>query len=338
MFRLFSRLSLGLLLVMAVFIVGWVGLGRGMQTAFPPILYSDTSNLQLFTMNLNCSSFWSGCHRSERFLLQGLYSLPVAEWSPNGNYIAVHLNDGWMIYPTDCLLVKRTCDPVPVNPALQDNRIAWGPDGTTIASYVTTSNVSTTIQTSGCWQGDSPCLEKSVILSDFYLLTELAWSGDGSRMAFSDYVQNGLVWLDTACFDKLDGCGADLHTIPVGDNRISWPSFSVDGQSILLMTDTSANGTSQQLFIVDLDSGEKRQITFRAGTAEYPDWSSDQRYVLFSGFATRRSGDLELYLLDLQHQITVPIIRHKGNDLAFASWGYLPKAEKIRPLSPNLPP
>jgi Tol biopolymer transport system component len=259
--------------------------------------------------------------------LEGLYSLPVAEWSPNGHYIAVHLSDGWMIYPTDCLFVLKTCEPVPVKPALQDNRIAWGPDGTTIASYATTHNVSTTIQTSGCWQGDSPCLEKNVILSDFTLLTEIAWSADGSRMAFSDYVQNGLVWLDTSCFDKAEGCEADLHTVAVGANRIAWPSISDDGRYILLMSDTSGNGTSQQLFIVDLESGEQRQITSRPGTAEYPDWSADRRYVLFSGFETARSGDLELYLLDLQRQMTLPIMKHNGRDLAFASWGYLPKTE-----------
>ncbi|MBI1281968.1 MAG: hypothetical protein GC179_27835 [Anaerolineaceae bacterium] len=328
MSRFFYRLSFGLLLLLAASVMIWVGLCRGGQKAFPPILYSETSNLQLFSMNIGCASFWSGCRRSEQFLLEGLYSLPAAEWSPNGDYIAVHLNDGWMIYPTDCLLVIKTCEPVPIKPALQDNRIAWGPDGTTIASYATTSNVSTTIQTSGCWQGDSPCLEKRVILSDFHLLTELAWSGDGSRMAFSDYVQNGLVWLDTTCFDKPEGCGADLHIVPVGDNRISWPSFSADGQSILLMMDTSGNGTSQQLFIVDVESGDKEQITFRAGTAEYPDWSSDERYVLFSGFETAHSGDLELYLLDLQRGMTLPIMRHEGRDLAFASWGYLPYSTK----------
>src|SRR5690349_8881084 len=103
MFRFLCRLSLGLLLVATVVMISWVGLGRGIQPAFAPILYSETSNLQLYTATLGCPSFWAGCKRSERFLLDGLYSLPVAEWSPNGNYIAVHLSDGWMIYPTDCL-------------------------------------------------------------------------------------------------------------------------------------------------------------------------------------------------------------------------------------------
>lgn len=323
MFRFLYRLVLVILLPMITLVICWVGLGRLLQTPFAPILYGETSSLQLYTATIGCNSFWAGCRRTERLLLGNMYSLPVAKWSPNGQDIAVHLTDGWVIYPADCLLVLQTCEPTPLKAAVQDNRVAWGPDGTTIASYVTSRDVRTTIQTSGCWRGDSPCLERQVVLSDYYLLTELAWSQDGSRMAFSDYMQDGLVWLDTNCFDKPEGCGADLHSIPVGDNRISWPSFSPDGRSVLLMTDTSDNGTSQQLFIVDLETGRNRQITSREGTAEYPDWSADGRYVLFSGFATAHSGDLELYLLDLQRMITIPILRHTGSDLAFASWGYL---------------
>ncbi len=324
MFRFLYHVILALSLFMILLVIGWVGLGRLLQTSFAPILYSETTSLQLYTSTVGCDSFWLACRRSERILIGAMYSLPVAEWSPNGQEIAVHLTDGWVIYPADCLLVLQTCEPAQLKAAVQDNRIAWGPDGTTIASYVTSRDVRTIIQTSGCWRGDGSCLERKITLSDYYLLTELAWSPDGSRMAFSDYIQNALVWLDTSCFDKPEGCGADLHAIQVGHNRIAWPSFSPDGRSVLLMTDTSDNGTSQQLFIVDLETGSQRQITFRPGTAEYPDWSADGRYVLFSGFATARSGDLELYLLDLQHRMTIPILRHPGSDLAFASWGYQP--------------
>ena len=310
--------------MMAVIITSWVGLNHAGQSTFPPILFGDTGSFQLYIMNPGCPSLWESCQHKEQFLLDGLYSLPVAEWSPNGRSIAVHLNDGWMIYPADCLLARKTCEAVPVKPAGQAERVAWGPDGTTLASYDTSLKVST-IQSSGCWQGDRKCLEISITLSDNYSLTEMAWSADGNLMAFSDYARRVLVWLDTACFDKPEGCVGDSHLISVGANPISWPSFSADGRSVLLMTDTSINGTSQQLFIVDLESGAQQQITFRAGIAEYPDWSVDGRYVLFSGFATPHSGDLELYLLDLQRQITVPIMQQEGRDLAFASWGYRPQ-------------
>ncbi len=124
--------------------------------------------------------------------------------------------------------------------------------------------------------------------------------------------------------DKPDGCNTDLHIIPVGSNRISWPSFSQDGRSVLVMMDTSSNGTSQQLFLVDLDSGANQQITARPGTAQYPDWSADERYVLFSGFETARSDDLQLYLMDMERHITLRLMAHDGRDLAFASWGYQP--------------
>ncbi len=325
MFTFLIRFGLRLSLVITITVVGFTLAQRGVQAAYPPILYSETSNLSLYSMTIDCPSVWIGCKRSEQQLLEGMYSIPVAEWSPNGRYIAAHLNDGWLIYPTECLFVLKTCDPVPVKPALQDIRLAWGPDGTTLASYASTRTVSTTIQTSGCWQADSPCLENKITLTDYYLLTELAWSADGSRMAFSDYIQTGLVWLDTSCFDKPDGCTTDLHTIPVGSNRISWPSFSHDGRAVLLMMDTSGSGTSRQLFVVDLDSGAQRQLTARPGTAQYPDWSADERYVLFSGFANARAGDLQIYLMDLNRHITLPLVTHNGRDLAFASWGYFPR-------------
>ncbi|MEP6986654.1 MAG: hypothetical protein ABI970_13695 [Chloroflexota bacterium] len=309
------------MLVITTGVVTFAGIQRGVQAAYPPILYGETSNLSLYKMSIGCSSFWSICKPSERLILEGMYTFPLAEWSPNGQTIAVHVSDGWLIYPTECLLVLRTCDPVPVKPAVQDIRVAWGPDGITIASYETSRTINATIQTSGCWQGDSPCLANSIFLSDYYLLTEMAWSADGRRMAFSDRMQTGLVWLDTSCFDKSD-CSKDLHIVPVGASRSSWPSLSPDGRSAVLMMDTSSSGKAQQLFKVDLDSGISEQITFRPGTAEFPDWSADGRYILFSGFATARSGDLIIYLMDMNRHLTLPLMWHEGRDLAFATWGH----------------
>ena len=324
MFTFTYRFSIGVLLVISLVVVAWVGIGRKVQVAYPPVLYSETTNLSLYTTTIGCGSFWAGCKRTERFLLADMASFPLAEWSPDGHYIAAHLSKGWFIYPKDCLLVLRTCDPVLIKPALQDTRLAWGPDGTTIASYASTRSVTTTIQTMGCWQLDSPCIEKKIPLTDSYFLSELTWSGDGSRMAFSDYVQTGLVWLDTACFDKPEGCGNDLQIVPGGVNRVSWPSLSKDGRKALVVMDTANNNTMQQLFMLDLDSGSAQQITFRAGTAEYPDWSADERYVLFSGFATARSSDLIVYLMDLERHITLPLMVHEGRDLTFPTWGHVP--------------
>jgi hypothetical protein len=325
MFIFFYRFTLRLTLVITLAVVAFVGIQRGLQTAYPPILYGETSNFSLYSMTIGCTSFWSVCKPTERLLLSGMYSFPVAEWSPTGHSIAVHLSEGWVIYPTECLFVLRTCTSVPVKPAVQDIRVAWGPDGTTLASYETTRTVNATIQTSGCWQLDKPCLEKSIFLSDYYLLSEVAWSADGSRMAFSDYMQPGLVWLDTACFDKPEGCAKDLHTVPVGPNRNAWPSLSQDGHSAILMMDISGSGNSQQLFRVDLDTGVYQQLAARPGTAEFPAWSVDQRYLMFSGFATAHSGDLMIYLMDMDRHITLPLMRHEGRDLAYATWGYQPK-------------
>ncbi len=321
MFIFYYRLSTRLLLVMLGCVGAWVGIQRVGQAPFPEILYSDTSNRQLYSTSIGCDSLLIACARHSRILLDGLYSLPVADWSPDGRTIAVHMNEGWLLYPRDCLLVLQTCQPSHFEAALPNIRIAWGPDGSTIASYATAKNATTTIETRGCWEGNSLCLQKRVILSELSLLKDPTWSADGSRMAFADYTQSGLVWMDTQCFDKAEGCADDLQLLAVGANPISWPSLSADGRSALLMMDTRNSDTDQQLFIVELDTGAVQQITFRAGTATFPDWSADERYVLFSGFEKANSGDLQLYVMDLARHISLPIVHHSGRDVAFGNWG-----------------
>lgn len=322
MFIFFTRFAIRLLTVMLVISGGVAGLARTAQTGFPPILYGDTSSYQLFTRELNCESFWASCHRDNQFVLESLYSIPVAQWSPDGEFIAVHMNDDWFIYPTYCLLVLQTCEPTLVDDASGDVRLAWGAGGAIIATYANRSDVTTTLYTKGCWDGTGDCLEKTVQLSQTSIFTEPAWSADGTRMLFGDQLQNGFVWFYTACFDQPEGCTGQLNSFSIGANLISWPSLSADGSRVLLTMDTRGNNTYQQIFMVELDTGAVRQITDRVGTAIFPDWSADERYILFSGFPRPHSGDLQIYLLDLERGITLPIVHHPNRDVAFASWGF----------------
>lgn len=323
MFTFFTRLMIALLLILLLGCGLWAGLIRGIQPAFPPILYGETSSLQLFTTQAGCDRFETICHRSSRILSGSLYSFPVGLWSPDGAFIAVHLSDGWFVYPKACLLVAQTCTPVQLPDAAGDVRLAWGPQGTLLAAYANTSVATLTLYTRGCWDHQTGCLQKSLMLSSASLLTEPTWSADGSRMAFADYLGTGLIWFDTACFDQPAGCETALRTVGVGASRISWPSLSQDGRYAILTMDTRGDNTNHQIFQVELESGAVRQITYRLGTASFPDWSDDGRYILFSGFSEANSGDLQIYLMDVERQLIVPIIHHQGRDAAFASWGVL---------------
>ena len=80
MFRFAYRFSLRLLLVITISVTGFMLVQRGLQTAYPPILYSETSNLSLYTTTVGCPSVLIGCRQNERLLLEEMYSLPVAEW------------------------------------------------------------------------------------------------------------------------------------------------------------------------------------------------------------------------------------------------------------------
>ncbi|MCA0457761.1 MAG: hypothetical protein LCI00_27600 [Chloroflexi bacterium] len=308
-------------MMLSVICAGVWGLARAAQPVYPPVLFGDTTTMQLYMATIGCADVWAVCRRESRFLLDSLYSLPVAEWSPDGDYIAVHLGDGWVVYPRDCLLVLQTCQPAPLPAAAGDTRIAWGAGGEIIATFANTSVATSTLYTRGCWDGSDTCLQKSVLLSSTALLTEPAWSADSTRMAYVDYLQTGLIWFYTGCFDFPEGCGDELNVVNTG-TRVVWPSLSHDGRSAIFTMDLRGANTYQQLFHLNIDTGELQQLTDRAGTAIYPDWSADERYILFSGFPTLHSGDLQIYLMDLQRGITLPVIHHFAQDVVFASWGY----------------
>lgn len=322
MFILFTQFAIRFLTLLMVISAGLVGVVQAAQTRFAPILYGDTSNLQLYTLDINCPGFWASCNQTSRFLIESLYSFPVAEWSPDGDFIAVHRHDDWFIYPTDCLLVLQTCEPNMLREAAGDVRVAWGAGGEIIATYANSSDVKTTLHTRGCWDGTGDCLQKTVQLSQTSLFTEPAWSANGSVMAFADYLQTGLVWFYTACFDQPEGCAGEMNIVNIGANPISWPSLSADGRRAILTMDTRGNNTYQQIFWVHLGTGEVRQLTDRVGTAIFPDWSTDERYILFAGFPRAHSGDLQIYLLDVERNIELSIVRHYQRDVAFATWGY----------------
>lgn len=322
MFTFFTRFSFRLLILLTIINTGVAALGRMTQSNFAPILYGDTTDSQLYIADLNCGSIWIICQSGSRLLREGLYSFPLADWSPDGEYIVVHMSENWFVYPSNCLLSGQTCEPTVLTEAANDVRLAWGVDGELIASNADSSDMQITRYTRGCWDGSDDCLQTSATLSSTSILTDPTWSADGSRIAYADYLQPGLVWFAAACIDEPQGCEGAANTVNVEGRRISWPSLSADGRTAILTMDIRGNNTYQQLFWVDLETGEVRQLTDRAGTAGFPDWSANGRYILFSGFSPLHGGDLLIYLMDLERQITLPIIHHPDHDVAFATWGY----------------
>jgi WD40 repeat protein len=106
---------------------------------------------------------------------------------------------------------------------------------------------------------------------------ELAWSPDGSLLAYTCTVVRGGAQVGRIYTIRPDGTGRRLlHT---GTPSAYWPAWSPDGGRIVFSTGSRRWGHSA-IYAVDLD-GSNRQFVARAGAA--PDWSPDGTTIAYWG-------------------------------------------------------
>jgi Tol biopolymer transport system component len=293
------------------------------QLPLPRLLYGEFGSQSLSIWEADCPSLLVFCQH-ERRLLEGMNSNPVTAWSPDGAYIAVYMTDAWMIYPAACLLNDSHCQPIPLDSAAIDTRVAWGPSGSTIAYMTNESNTSLRIRTRGCWDGSPAynCLTHDIELASSGALRQPAWSADGSRFAFLGYQPQGLFVLDAACLDDSTGCTDHISSVLVDRWPVYWPSLSGDGEKLLYFAEMP-DGV-EQLYMTNVDGSQTEQISFRSDGGSVPAWSSDERYVAFAGLQKRTGGDWAIYILDMQRRLIVRAIGQRGQDLAYPAWSPQP--------------
>jgi Tol biopolymer transport system component len=246
---------------------------------------------------------------------------PIAQWSPDGEFIAANTYDGWMMYRADCLLNGGDCQPTPLDADAADVRVAWGPDGSALAYFNDPSMGTLRIVSRGCWDGSpaETCVERTLQLPNAAPRSP-DWSADGSHIAFmsEDY---DLYTVDLACMDTPEGCANQARLAPRDLPAQSWPSLSADGMTVLY--NAGASHVTGQLYTLSLATGQRQQLTFRRFDSLNSDWAADERYIAYSGFANN-TGNSNIYLLDLPRALTVMPIRNPERDM-YPNWGPLPQ-------------
>lgn len=102
--RLIWTSTFKLAVLMAFVVTSLAGISRAVQPPMPPLSYVLQRQSIYYVPQTSCVSFFETCAIPSRQLIDNLYSFPYASWSPGGSYFAAHLQEGWAIYPADCLL------------------------------------------------------------------------------------------------------------------------------------------------------------------------------------------------------------------------------------------
>jgi len=299
--------------------IGATGLARATQPPLPTLLYGSSQQLHL--LETNCAAWLSPCVHRDHTLLAGLDTFSVAHWSPDGAYIAVKMLEGWMIYPADCLLDSDNCQPTLLDSDADDIRLAWGPDGSAL-SYLSDGILH--IITRGCWDGSASCIERDILLSA-EVTRQPDWSADGRYLAFITLSRDIYV-LDMACLDAPDSCLGSAQFVTFDPEIDLWPSLSSDGSRVAFEASTDLTEMSEQIFIQDVRSGQRTQVTYHTLPSFSPDWSRDDRYIAYTGFGDLRPGmhirdlSMNVYVYDVQRAIHVLLVRSPERDM-YPNWG-----------------
>lgn len=137
------------------------------------------------------------------------------------------------------------------------------------------------------------------------------WSNDGRQLTLtSDEAGNRDVFVMNA-----DGSGLTNLTNDAGTD--AYPAFSPDGTQIVFISDRNGNF---DLYLMNADGTDVAQLTSNpaddgtggGGWGGGPSWSPSGRLIAFE---SDRSGDLEIYTLNLISGEVRRITRHSGTDV-----------------------
>lgn len=167
----------------------------------------------------------------------------------------------------------------------------------------------------------------------FGVFSALAWSPDGSRLAYSRPRRNG----QRAIF-VVPASGKGKPRVVAGTRAGEWPVFSPDGRSLAFSRyrAVGAQGRGAPTFegssvwIVDLESGARRRLTrWRNDLWQYPgSFSPDGSTLLLSRFDFRRSVESEIVALRFDGRTSgllvgegeEPLYSPDGKKIVYADW------------------
>ena len=132
----------------------------------------------------------------------------------------------------------------------------------------------------------------------------VSWFPDGTGLAFAGRTEEPEQSYDIHVM-KLDGEEPALH--PIVEDAIQ-PAFSPDGQRLLFTTHRDGN---LELYVMDVDGRNLRNLTRKEGYDAHPSWSPDGSRIVFE---SDRFGNFDICILEVASGQVVNLTDHPALD------------------------
>ncbi len=179
----------------------------------------------------------------------------------------------------------------------EDDWPVWSPDGGRIA-FVSNRAGDYGIYVMGS-SGSAPAR-----IGEATTKGSLSWSPDGSALVFTDYADYGLKIIDVDTGEIEDRFFRVASAIE--------PVWSPDGTQIAFV---SLRDRNAEVYVVDANGGEARNLSRNRGADDDPAWSPDGRWLAFQ---TERTGFQQIYLAEVSSGAVRGLTEDSGSDEGFA--------------------
>jgi Tol biopolymer transport system component len=215
---------------------------------------------------------------SDPFLLRGYYAIVVKKADGSGGRTLVNLDD--------------TFEPAP----------AWSPGGSTIAYFDDVAGSGGQIF---LVNADGTGLRQFTSAGNI----GVAWSPDGSKIAFSTYGGSGY---DLFVKDVNGSSLAQLTTTAGATDR--YPSWSPDGTRIAFVSNRDGN---EEIYVMNADGSRQTRLTTNPGVDFAPTWAPDGSRIAFH---SDRDGSLQIYVMNADGSGLTRLTTDPAG-AAYPSWG-----------------